>query len=317
VSETELVEPSRFPVDEEPAGSAAVNRRSFRETLHLKTAGLWSRRRSSGTWHETAARPPLAAGAAPSGWGFYMTDESVARWTTGNSLSGPGTESDVELSNLDAPLEKRQPPEWSANRLRNPRDIAAAEQQDVNSGHETQPVCMANPPCLNSPPSVAFQSATDRAPGLAISRMEICRQVRGYDDVVKIHPQHLRCGQPILVYAALDNFLSIATARGYRTLTQSTLEIQGRKGDVLLRMPLGTAIDLSEAPRQDFYLTHLITIPENLPAGDYILDLRIDDLSSHETSASQMAVSVMADRTHPDGTGDTLKFATLPDSFQR
>jgi len=147
--------------------------------------------------------------------------------------------------------------------------------------------------------------------------MALCRQVRGYDDVVEIPPQQLRRGQPILVYAALDNFLSIATAKGYRTLTLSTLEILGSDGDVVLRMPLGTAVDLAEVPRQDFFLTHRVTIPENLPAGDYFFNLRIDDLQAHETSRSQLAVTVTADRTRPDGTGDTSKFATRPDSFQR
>ena len=171
---------------------------------------------------------------------------------------------------------------------------------------------------MNIPPSGGDpDSGTEAAPGLAVSRMVLCRQVRSYDDVVEIQPQQLRRGQPILVYAALDNFLSIATATGYRTLTLSTLEIQDADGDVVLRMPLGMATDLSDVPRQDFFLTHQVTIPENLPAGDYIFDLRIDDLQSRESSRSQMAVTVRADRTRPDGTGDTSKFATRPDSFQR
>jgi hypothetical protein len=127
----------------------------------------------------------------------------------------------------------------------------------------------------------------------------------------------LQRGQPLLVYASLDNFLSIATAKGYRTLTSSTLEIQRADGDVVLRMPLGTAVDLSDVPRQDFFLTHSMTIPENLPAGDYIFDLRVDDMQAHESCRSQMAVTVTADRIRPDGTGDTSKFATRPDSFQR
>jgi hypothetical protein len=177
---------------------------------------------------------------------------------------------------------------------------------------------MVDPPRLSVPPSGGDADNGDEAvAGLAVSRMVLCRQVRGYDDVVEIQPQQLRRGQPILVYASLDNFLSIATDKGYRTLTSSTLEIGGSDGDVVVRMPLGTAVDLSDSPRQDFFLTHRLTIPENLPAGDYIFDLRIDDLQAHESSRSQMAVTVTADRTRPDGTGDTSKFATRPDSIQR
>ena len=82
---------------------------------------------------------------------------------------------------------------------------------------------------MNVPPSGGDGDSTARMPppGLAVSRMVLCSQVRGYDDVVEFPSQRLRRGQPILVYASLDNFLSIATAKGYRTLTLSTLEIQG------------------------------------------------------------------------------------------
>ena len=345
----------------------------------LRTPGLRTRRGSGDTSNETAARAPLAAGAAPSAWDVRIGDDLVAPRKSTNSLPEDSVISDSGLANLDAPLEKKsgeqkfgeqqpdlsripmgdrqvaasakiglddllpalpqsdthgpapasrpvrstseQPPEWTANRLPRPTGVAISEPRILSSGTPqpgTEPVRMVDPPLLNIPPSDGDpDSGIEAAAGLAVSRMVLCRQVRGYDDVVEIQAQQLRRGQPILVYAALDNFLSIATATGYRTLTLSTLEIQDADGDVVLRMPLGTATDLSDVPRQDFFLTHQVTIPVNLPAGDYIFDLRIDDLQSRESSRSQMAVTVRADRTRPDGTGDTSKFATRPDSFQR
>jgi hypothetical protein len=214
-----------------------------------------------------------------------------------------------------------RPRESTADRLSGAAGIEVSESRKL-PGRAAQPgaepVRIVDPPRLNSPPSGGnSEVATLPAGGLAVSRMVVCRQVRGFDDVVEIPVQQLRRGQPILIYAALENFLSIATATGYRTLTLSTLEILAADGSVVLRMPLGTATDLSDVPRQNFYLTHQVTIPENLPAGDYILALSIDDLQAHESSQSQLAVTVMADRTRPDGTGDTSKFATRRDSFQR
>jgi hypothetical protein len=327
-SDTQLLETPRLPGDEEPEGANSVTRRSFREMLHqkmagLKMPGLKNRHSSSDAPDQIAARTPLAAGAAPSGWDVRIGGDSLARPSPVNPLPDEGEISDTGLVNLDAPLEQRSGAQQFVQRPPNIHRIPLddTEPQIVSSGSSqpgTEPVRMDDPPRLNFPPSSGeSDSGTEATPGLAVSRMVVCRQVRGFDDVVGIHPQRLRRGQPILVYAALDNFLSIATAKGYRTLTSSTLEIQGTDGDVVLRMPLGTAVDLCEVPRQDFYLTHRVTIPENLPAGDYIFDLRIDDLQSHESSRSQLAVTVTGDRTHPDGTGDTSKFATLPDSFLR
>ncbi len=181
-----------------------------------------------------------------------------------------------------------------------------------------EPVRIADPPRLSVPPSDnEAVGETDASERLSVSRMAVCRQVRGYDDVVEIPAQQLRRGQTILIYAAIDRFLSVATATGYRTLTLSTLEIQRPGGDVIVRMPLGTAVDVSQAPRQDFFLTHKVTIPENLPAGEYVFNLRIDDLQSHESSRSEMSIAVTGDHTRPDAAGDTSKFATRPDTIQR
>ena len=109
----------------------------------------------------------------------------------------------------------------------------------------------------------------------------------------------------------------IATSDGYRTQTLSSLEIQTLHGDVLLRIPLGKAVDIADAPRQNFYLTHRVTIPANLPPGSYVFHLRVDDMQSRESARGQVHVTVMADHSRPDETGGTSKFATRPDSFLR
>ena len=252
-----------------------------------------------------------------------------------SSAAGAGSERQALPSRL-ATRTSEKPPEW-ADRPQGGVTARPVSQQNIPSTDQladgtlaavAEPVRMADPPRLSVPPSGGDRETADRetgerengeevTSGLSVSKMVLCRQVRGFDDVAEIPPQHLRRGQPVLVYAALDNFLSIATAKGYRTLTLSTLEIRRPDGDVILRMPLGTAVDLSEAPRQDFFLTHRISIPENLPAGEYILSLRIDDLQARESSRSQLAVTVTGDHIRPDAAGDTSKFAIRPDSIQR
>ena len=195
----------------------------------------------------------------------------------------------------------------------------SATPESSNAVAKSQPVRVADPPALSTIPTDGNIDApgTPTADELVISRMMLCRQVRGFDDVDELHSPVLRQGQPILIYTALDSFLSVATPKGYRTLTASTLEIQTSAGDTVLRIPLGTAIDQSATPRQDYYLTHKITIPENLPVGDYVFDLCVEDVQSHESARSRMTVAVRGDRNHPGGTGDTSIFATRPDSFRR
>ena len=182
----------------------------------------------------------------------------------------------------------------------------------------TEPVRLVDPPLLRTPPTDGrYESTTETEKGLVIGRMLICRQVRGFEDVVELDASRLRNGQPILIYATLDNFLSLPTSKGYRTLTLSTLEVSTPAGEVVQRQPLGTAVDLVDVPRRDFFLTHLVTIPDNLPAGDYAFELCVDDLLGHASARARIAVRVTGDRTPRDGMADTLKSATRPASFQR
>ncbi|HEY2251911.1 MAG TPA: hypothetical protein VGH74_12655, partial [Planctomycetaceae bacterium] len=103
-SDAELVEPSRFPADD--AGSDSTDRRSFRESLHGKMSSLWHRRSSSDPADETAVQPPIAGGAAESGWNMQIDDNLVARAETENPRNAGSSASDTGLFDLDAPVEK-------------------------------------------------------------------------------------------------------------------------------------------------------------------------------------------------------------------
>ena len=181
-----------------------------------------------------------------------------------------------------------------------------------------QPVRITDPPVLTAPPidGESDGRAAD-CPALAIPRIQICRQVRGFNDVVPLDARRLCQGQPILIYATLENALSVPTSRGYRTLTLSTLEVRTSAGELLERQPLGTAVDLAEVPRTQYFLTHLVTIPQDLPAGEYTFGLCVDDLLGRGSAHARISVCVREDRSPRGGTADISKSATRPASFQK
>jgi hypothetical protein len=182
----------------------------------------------------------------------------------------------------------------------------------------SQPKPIIDPPVLSTPP-IDGESAgrTELHETLVIPRIQICRQVRGFDDVVPLDARRLRRGQPILIYATLENVRSVRTSTGYRTLTLSTLEVRTSEGELLERQPLGTAVDLVDVPRVHFFLTHLVTIPEELPPGDYTFGLCVDDLLGHGSAHARISVRVTEDRSPRDGTADTSRSATRPAGFQK
>ncbi len=177
---------------------------------------------------------------------------------------------------------------------------------------------LVDPPLLRTTPTRGgFGSRNEASKGLIIPRILVCREVRGFEDVVAIDAGKLRQGLPILIYVTLENFRTVSTAKGYRTLTMSTLEVLSADGELVQRQALGAAEDLVDFPRRNFFLTHQITIPQDLPSGDYVFDLCVDDLLGHDRARARIAVHVTADHTLPDGTADTSKSAMRPASFRK
>jgi hypothetical protein len=199
-----------------------------------------------------------------------------------------------------------------------PPNEAALQQMPSEWDAEREPVRLVEPPPLHAPPIVGKAPArTDAGRGLTIPQIQICRRVNGFDDIVPLDAERLRQGQAILIYATLENFHSIATEEGYRTLTLSTLEVQRRDGRIVHHQSLGTAADVAQTPRREFFLTHLVTVPEELPPGEYIFLLSINDMLRHGRAQAQIAVRIMEDRSPRDETAGISGSATRPAGFQK
>lgn len=179
----------------------------------------------------------------------------------------------------------------------------------------SEPSRLPSPPVLESAPAPA--EARSGNTNLSIGHVAICREVRGFGDLTPFDPRSLSAGQQILIYASLANFQSLPTPGGYRTMTISSLEVRSRSGQLIARQPLGTAVDLAQQRRRDYFLTHPVTIPESLPSGDYIFCLSVYDLLSQQTSCSQVGVQIMADRSRRDETDGSAGFAVRPASSRR
>jgi hypothetical protein len=159
--------------------------------------------------------------------------------------------------------------------------------------NQFQPMRVIEPPTLQSPPTLPdAEAATAQSARLAIPRIALCREVRSFDDVDEFDRRQLRCGQPVLLYSSLTGFESMPTSSGYRTLTLSSLEIRNDAGQVVSTHDMGTATDLTTTPRRDYFLTHQLRLPAELGAGNYVLELTVNDLIGKQTAKAQLAISV-------------------------
>ncbi|MGQ0635894.1 MAG: hypothetical protein ACT4QC_14880 [Planctomycetaceae bacterium] len=189
----------------------------------------------------------------------------------------------------------------SVNRRPSPRNVTSQATALATAarprGRQSQPANMVEPRSLQSIPQLAqppvgtvyVKSAQQ---DLAIVRLTVCREVAGFDDVRELDATRLHAGQKIALYAALANFQSQATREGYRTQTRSHVEIRDAAGRVVCSEPQRDAVDLCREPRHDYALAHDMTIPVDLPPGDYVLRMCIHDVLAARLAHAELPISI-------------------------
>jgi hypothetical protein len=152
---------------------------------------------------------------------------------------------------------------------------------------------VAKTPRLAAPPvSAVFVSSSGRPLELEISRVAVCREVVGYDEVRELDVNRLMAGQALVVYASLANFQSQAGQRGYRTHTRSTVELRNARGSVVSSDVPREAVDLYPEPRHEYALAHDFTIPSNLPPGEYVLRVDVEDVLAKRRTEAQLPIRI-------------------------
>jgi hypothetical protein len=126
-----------------------------------------------------------------------------------------------------------------------------------------------------------------------IGTLGLCSEVRSYEDFSEIDRNELRAGQDLLIYNTLRNTESVKSAEGFRTLTRSRVEWLGAGDRMLHQVQLGEAPDASRSVRQDYFLTHQVSVPQSLPAGMYTLRLTVEDLFGHQAAHATMQVRII------------------------
>lgn len=218
-----------------------------------------------------------------------IAENPADRGTTGNRFNAPITS--------HRPVDTQDPlrtlPPWPEGPAGKARAHDYFERIPDSSATQPQPMRVIEPPTLQAPPTnIDADTNVRQTSALSIPRISVCREVRSFDNVDELDRRQLRGGQPVLLYASLKGFQSMPTPSGFRTLTLSTLEIRNAARETVSTHPLGTATDLADAPRGNYYLTHQLRLPADLPAGDYLLELTVTDLIGKQTAKSQLAAHV-------------------------
>ncbi len=130
---------------------------------------------------------------------------------------------------------------------------------------------------------------------LQIRNASFCRRINGFGSYDRFERDVFRPGQPVLVYAEIDNFKTEPTAAGqHRTLLRSTLRIFPENGSEkpVDSVTLRAVEDVCRSPRRDYFNSYEFTIPNDIAPRRYLLEITIDDRLASKAARQTVLFSV-------------------------
>lgn len=123
---------------------------------------------------------------------------------------------------------------------------------------------------------------------LRVTNGLFCTQISGFGKFKPFSTSTFSSSQRMLIYCEVENQTSVAVNSGigaqeYRTQLQGSYVIYDRDGQAVQREAFAPINDVARNRRRDFYVYFPMQLKQ-LPAGEYRLELMIEDLHGSKTS---------------------------------
>ena len=121
---------------------------------------------------------------------------------------------------------------------------------------------------------------------LELRNVAFCNKIENYGRYERFKRDEFTAGQPVLLYAEVENFKSEPTADGpYRVILKSSIEIFDSGGKLVKSMPFPPNEDLCASPRRDYYNSYEFSIPPDISLGPHTLKLTVEDQLSQKVAS--------------------------------
>ena len=121
---------------------------------------------------------------------------------------------------------------------------------------------------------------------LEMKRLDICSRIDSFGRVESFPSNDFSPGDPILLYAEIDNFSAEVTDNGtYRTNFDAQLQIlHDNDSEPIETIELSDISDEATSQRTDYFQSFELTIPSHLATGRYRIRVRLRDRVSRKTA---------------------------------
>lgn len=130
---------------------------------------------------------------------------------------------------------------------------------------------------------------------MKVRRLNFCSRIDGFGTFSVFPVSDFNAGQPLLLYAEIENYQSELTSDGqYRSEFAAMIEFirDGETDPIASRtIRLPDIEDLCSTERTDYFQSYELTVP-SLSPGKYILRLRVRDQLSHQTAMTELPFEI-------------------------
>jgi len=99
-------------------------------------------------------------------------------------------------------------------------------------------------------------------------------------------------GQTVLLYAEVENFKSVETAKGFHTATRSSYQIFDASGKRVAEHEFSPSEETCRQPRRDFFIGYEFSLPRRIYPGKHVLQLTVADLNSQKIGQSMIEFTI-------------------------
>ena len=127
---------------------------------------------------------------------------------------------------------------------------------------------------------------------LQVNNIILCEEVKGFGNYTAFPSSTFNAGQATIVYCEIENYKTSKTvsSRGvgpqFESEFQSSISIVNEDRQVVRQFTYQPIIDKARRRRRDFYIHYTLTIPDDLPKGNYTLSLQVEDVKAGKTTQS-------------------------------
>jgi hypothetical protein len=136
---------------------------------------------------------------------------------------------------------------------------------------------------------------------LILERMCFCRSIKNFGEYEPLPPEHafFQPGESRHVYVEARNLSSRRQGDKYVTVLKARMEIyeQSNRDKPPFTWCSQPKVDVSAAPRQDYFINFLFQVPPTFPAGFYTMRIFVEDWTDAPAGSKQVPESRIAQRT--------------------